>query len=84
MTPRSWKTIALGLAALLAGCATQGPVTQPSVLPIEEGFVDNGGAAKTWVTDRYGLRVLRGTGWLANLHLLWVVVDVRQVQRARQ
>jgi proline iminopeptidase len=43
MTPRSWKTIALGLAALLAGCATQGPVTQPSVLPIEEGFVDNGG-----------------------------------------
>ena len=43
-----------------------------------------GGAAKTWVTDRYGLRVLRGTGWLANLHLLWVVVDVRQVQRARR
>ena len=34
--------------------------------------------------NRYGLRVLRGMGWSANLHLLWVVVDVRQVQRARQ
>ena len=34
---------ALTLAALLAACAAPAPSVRPSVMPIEEGFVDNGG-----------------------------------------
>ena len=43
MTARSWKLLTLAVASLLAACATSAPATHPSVFPIEEGFVDNGG-----------------------------------------
>ena len=43
MAPRSWTLTALALGSLLAACATPAPATRPSVMPIEEGFVDNNG-----------------------------------------
>jgi hypothetical protein len=42
------------------------------------------GAAKTWVTDRCGLSVLRGTNWSTNLQPLGVLLGVRHVKRTRQ
>ena len=35
--------IAFTLAAVLVACAAPAPAVRPSVIPIEEGFVDNGG-----------------------------------------
>ncbi|HZX41305.1 MAG TPA: hypothetical protein VFE93_05655, partial [Myxococcaceae bacterium] len=44
MTHRSLKLTALALGSVLAACAAPATaVRSPSVLPIEEGFVDNGG-----------------------------------------
>jgi len=46
-----------------------------------EGVVGKaGGAAKTWVTDRYGLRVERGRGSIASLHVLAVLFGFFKVQ----
>jgi proline iminopeptidase len=41
--PRNRAYLALLLAAAVSGCAAPAAGVRPSVLPIEEGFVDNGG-----------------------------------------
>ena len=43
MTSRSLSLIVLAAAAAMAGCATPTSAVRPSVMAIEEGFVDSGG-----------------------------------------
>ena len=43
MNPRSLKRLALATGAMLAACATPASSVAPSVMPIEEALVDNGG-----------------------------------------
>jgi proline iminopeptidase len=43
MTPRSSTLVALAVAAALTACATPASSVAPSVMPIEEALVDNGG-----------------------------------------
>ncbi len=43
MSPRSLTLTAVALGSVLAACAAPATAVRPSVLPIEEGFVDNGG-----------------------------------------
>ena len=43
MASRSLKLTALALGSLLAACAAPATAVRPSVMPIEEGLVDNGG-----------------------------------------
>jgi len=43
MSPRVLKLTAFALGAVLAACAAPATAVRPSVMTIEEGFVDNGG-----------------------------------------
>jgi proline iminopeptidase len=43
MNPRSLEPLALVVGAMLAACATPAASVAPSVMPIEEALVDNGG-----------------------------------------
>ena len=45
---------AVALAALLVACAAPAPTVRPAVMPIEEGFVDNGGVLLYFKTVGHG------------------------------
>jgi len=45
---------AVALAALLVACAAPAPTVRPTVMPIEEGFVDNGGVLLYFKTVGHG------------------------------
>jgi proline iminopeptidase len=43
VSPRSMKLAAVTLGAVMAGCTAPSTAVRPSIMTIEEGFVDNGG-----------------------------------------